>query len=205
MATATKTASFPSTLQAWASGPTFADVGDSSLLSAVWSADGTPDGSLEWLESSGGANQSERMRTEAMSWETMFGISTGQTVTNIQITDWDMLVWDVSNITSLRLRMRVLSSDGSSTVHSAGELWDETNLPTDDNGVQHSRGAGTSRAIDAPYQASNTQVRLECQVDLVYSGSGGILIDYEQTNIDYQITYSAGGIPAKAGAGIIGP
>ena len=167
-----------------------ADVGDSAPMAVAWVAsDGDPAGSLEWLQSSNGsASDRARRAGTGQTWET-WGVPAGATVTDVQITAWDYLVWGMAAISAMRLRMRILDSGGT-TIHAAGELLDDTTTHSADGGTPHAGAAGTSRAVDAGKQASTTDVRLELEFGVTASGTPNV--DYEQDNIQLTITYTVG-------------
>lgn len=176
-----------------------ADQGAAASLLAQWIAsDGNPPGSLEFLYTGGAGAQTltERARRSStgQTWET-WGVPPGSTVTDVQVTAWDYLVWDATANTSMRTRFRILDSAGT-TVHAAGELVDDTNLRANDSGTPHAGPVGTSRAVDAGKQASNTDVRLEVEHGFASSGTPGH--DYEVDNIQLTITYTAGGATIDA-------
>jgi hypothetical protein len=167
------------------------DVGDSTTLAATWSsADGNPAGSLEWQTFSG-STTSERSRRSStgQTWQT-WGVPAGATVTSVQVTAWDYLVWSMSGVSAIRLRFRIVDTSGA-TVHSAGELVDDTTTHSADGGTVHAGAVGTSRAVDAGSQAAATDVRFEIEFNVTASGTPNV--DYEQDNIQLTITYTVGG------------
>lgn len=166
------------------------DVGDDASLASNWAAaDGNPVGDLEWQSSTSGT-RTERARRAAtgQTWET-WGVPAGATVTDVQVTAWDYLTWALTNVSAMRLRFRVVGSGGA-TVHSAGELVDDTTLRTADGGIPHAGAAGSSRAVDGGSQASTTDVRFE--VEFGFTGSNPSAVDFEQDNIALTITYTTG-------------
>lgn len=165
------------------------DVGDSAITPSWSATDGNPAGSIEWLGT--GTALSERARGPALTWETLFGVPAGATVISAQVTGWDELVWSLGGASARRVRMRLVTGSG---VHihdgGGGELIDETAAPTHTDGTPDAKGAGSVRTIDAGFQASSTQVKLEIIVSWTGTSSG---FDIEQDNIAIQVVYSQPG------------
>lgn len=164
------------------------EVGDNASLSVVFIAgDGNPAGSMEWLQTSG-ATSSERTRQTSQTWEDVFGIPAGSTVTDVQCTAFDTLSWANNAGTTNGHRTTIRFVDGSgNTVHTAGELQDVSET-AGSGGVLVGHGAGTSRAVNAGSQPSNSIARLEIMLGLTLTGVPNI--DYEHDNVAVTITYT---------------
>lgn len=185
MATASKTWVFLANAEG------LADVGLDANLAFAWIAgDGNPAGSVEWLQTVGTAGDEKARKPTTDSWETLFGVPAGATVTDVQVTAWDSITWAVLNVAAngLRTRIRIVDSTGA-TVHSAGDLADVSEKPAI-GGVVTGHGAGTSRAVDSAFQASTTGVRLEIQ--LTVTAAAGMNVDYEHDNVAITVTYTTG-------------
>jgi len=184
VATASKTWVFASNNEG------LADQSISANITVAWSAtDGNPAGSLEWTRSGGtGAITEKASKSAGDSWETLFGIPAGSTVTDVQVLGWDELSWSTTD--TRRVRFRIISTLDLITVHSAGDLFDTgSGTPSPNNGTPAAKGAGTSRAVDALYQPSSSAVSLEIEVNVTTSST----LDIEQDNIQVQITYTPPG------------
>lgn len=165
-----------------------ADVGDSAWTINHDTA-GNPGGSLEYGADtlSGTVTERARRATTGETWET-WGVPAGSTVTDVQVISFDSRDWQGgSGTTSFTVKARVVNSSAA-TVHSAGDLY---NAAVNATNVWSANGAGTSRAVDASYQASTTDVRLEVEVTVVKSASS--VTDLGLDNILLRITYTAGG------------
>ena len=178
-----------------------ADVGDSSVYNMDHDTSGNPGGALEPNCPSpqvGTLSERARKASTGETWET-WGVPAGNIVTDVQIISYDFKMYTTTNVTSENTKIRIVDS-AAATVHSAGDLIDQNQtLDT----AWNNKGSGTSRAVNANRQASTTDVRLEVQETIVLSA--GATHDANIDNILLRMTYSAGGIPAKAGAGIMGP
>lgn len=185
MATATKTYVFAADAENLA-------LSSGTLLLPGWTgADGNPPGSLEWQQSSGTTGDSTARTTTTPTWETLFGIPSGSTITDVQVTGWDSLTWARANVTALRTRMRILNASSPfQSVHSAGDILDVSEAPTA-GGTLTGHGAGTSQAVDSAFQASNTPIKFEIQLTLTATGT--INVDYEHDNVAIVATYTTGG------------
>lgn len=166
---------------------TLADVGDSALLPVNWDSAAAM---LEFGPATGAATDFERARGSLVAgqdmWTNVFhGLPSGSTVTSIQCTAWQYQQFQVTGLTSWRIRIRIVDTTGT-IVHSAGELIDFTNNAPAVNGTPVTGAApGTSRAIDPAYQAANTIVALELRYDRV----GGAAQDVDFDNIAITLTY----------------
>jgi hypothetical protein len=166
------------TWSAWSGIQLVADVGDSATLTAsISGVDGNPLPSLAWAAGVITGVCERARKTTGDSWETLFSIPANSLVTDIQVTDWDELNWTV--ITSRRARIRFVN-DSFATVHSAGELFDVTGTPTNATGAPVAKGVGTSRAVDAAFQASATSVRIEFELTATTIST----LDLDQDNVD---------------------
>lgn len=161
MATVTKTFVFASNAEG------FTDAGVSARGFSYTGSQGSP--STGCVGFSSGENLTEIGRTGAgNSWEALFGVPASSTVTDVQVTAWKRfidLANFISNNTAATLKMRVVNASNT-TVHSAGELISETFSTTS---PWTAGSAGTSRAVDASYQASTTNVKMEFESN---GGSG---------------------------------
>jgi hypothetical protein len=170
---------------------TWTEVGDSATLTfAGYSTDNG--GCLEFTSAGAITNQPERGRHGDLSWESLFGIPVGSVVSDIQITNWKEASWTTPAITSRQVRLRFVDVSGV-TICSAGELFDTgLGIPTSSGGTPVVMGAGTSRAVDASFQASATTVRLEVQLTATTTGA----LDLEQQLVEVTITYGSAPVGA---------
>lgn len=188
MATATKTYQF------LANAENLADQGNDFNLDVLFNqADGNPvnSGSLEWTQSIGTTGDEHAISTASDTWESLFGISAGSTITNVQIASWDSLTWSTGNISvnGIRTRMRFVSGvTPFAIIHSSGDLIDFSERPTA-GGTLTSHGSFPDQPIDFGFQTSNTQIRFEIQVTITATGT--ISLDYEYDNIVIIATYTA--------------
>jgi hypothetical protein len=163
----------------------FTDQGNSAIAVAWAPADGNPAGSLEW-QGTGPLTEFARDTLEA--WTAKFpGIPAGATITDVQVTGWDEIVWTAGSPTR-RCRFRIVDSTNT-TVHSAGELFDTGSTAVSSiTGTPTAMGAGTSRAVDSAFQAASTQIKFEIE-EILTSAVGW---DIEQDNIAVTVTYTTG-------------
>lgn len=181
MATVDKTWSFA------ADNESLADAGVSAI-SVVHDSGGNPGGSLEFTGAASGTTETARKVSTADTWET-WGVSSGATVDSVQIISFDSRIWNEGAPGRTgTLTMRIVNSSAT-TVHSAGDIASRS-LAAAADGAWVSSGAGTSRAVDASYQASTTSVRLEVQLTISGASTG---YDLGVDNILLRITYTAGG------------
>lgn len=182
MSTVSKTWAFPTDLMG------FVDVG----LSAVSiTYDASPQ-AAEILGAATGTNEKFRTAT-SVNWEA-WGVPSGGTVTDVQITDFKSRRWS-NPIVSTTIALRIVDSSGVS-VHSAGDLHSVA-LLTGSDGSFVSNGAGTSRTVDSGKQASTTNVRLEIEATLTAANAS---VDIGLDDIALTITYTAGGTDATVTA-----
>lgn len=151
---------------------------------------GNPGGSLEFGANTLNGTQQEKARraTTGQTWET-WGVPASSTVTDVQIISWDYNMWSTTQVTSSTFLMRILNSSGT-TVHTAGDIMSKA-LTIASAGVWQAGGSGTSRAVDASYQASTTDVRLEVDGTIVMAANN--TADIGVDNILLRITYVAAG------------
>jgi hypothetical protein len=163
-----------------------ADVGDSAI-SVVHDVGGNPGGSLEITGGATGTTERARRAATGETWET-WGVSVGATVTSVQVVSIDSRIWNEgSPARTGTLSVRVVNSSAT-TVHSAGDVYTRSLAGASDGAWVNA--AGTSRAVDASYQASATDVRLEVQLTISGVAAG---YDLGVDNIQLRITFTAGG------------
>ena len=121
-------------------------------------------------------------------------------MTDVQLTSVDMNRWSTAGPTSVTVAARIVDSGGASVL--SADLMAVNVLPQT-SGDWINTGAQTSRTVNAPKQAAATLVALELQVTVV--GTTSTNLDVGIDNLAITATYTTGGIPDKAGAGIIGP
>lgn len=167
------------------------DAGNAANLTfAAHAGDGNPADSVKFTTPTKGQTMTEFARRSGTgeTWET-WGIPSGATVTDVQITAWNEKLRANTKLSSHSVKARIIGSGGSS-VHSAGDLLDAS-LGTAIDSSWQSGAAGTSRAVDAGNQASTTDVRLELEYTVVTSGGGGSAnVDQGFDQIQLTVTYS---------------
>lgn len=176
VATVTKTWTFTSDAEG------LADVGDS----AITFAKDAGDPSVHFTGAASGTQERGRRASTGETWET-WGVPAGATVTSVQVLSWQSRRWAAPASQTPTISMRVLDSAAAS-VHAAGDLV-STNLGTGTDTGWVNQGAGTSRNVDSGKQASNTDVRLEIELDVSLASSTW---DVGVDTIALQITYSGG-------------
>jgi hypothetical protein len=168
-----------------------ADAGNSTNLTfAAHAGDGNPADSIKFTTATKGQTMTEFARRSGTgeTWET-WGIPSGATVTDVQITAWDEKLRANSKLSSHSIKARIIGSGGSS-VHSAGDLLDVALGTTVDSSWQSPAG-GTSQAVDAGSQASTTDVRLELEYTVTTTGGGGSTnVDQGFDQIQLTVTYT---------------
>ena len=187
MATVVKTWSFASDAEG------LADAAVSAVAFAFQSGDSASGsgGSVGFTLTQKGQTLAERALRSATgeSWET-WGVPAGAIVDSVQITAWSERCAANAKLSSHNIRARLVGSGGAS-VHSAGELLDVA-LGITTDATWQAGAAGSSRAVDAGSQASNTDVRLELEYDVTTSGGGGSAsTDQRFDEIELTITYTA--------------
>jgi len=161
--------------------------GFSALISTLLDP-GSP--SLEMTEASSGTNQVEgRFGGAADTWETLFGIPAGSTVTSVQFTAWTTARWGSTGITALTFSGYIRNAlDDVDVCAGAGGSGFSSNIIGDVAGsFTAPKGPGTDRAVDASYRSSNTLVGIE--VDIATVGTG--TFDAGIKNVNVTITYTA--------------
>lgn len=138
-----------------------------------------------------------RRSSTGETWET-WGVPAGATVTSLSFTLQRKQALDDNS--SITIKARIVDSTGA-TVHSAGEL------------ISVSLGGGldvswqtmgpTARAVDAAFQASTTDVRLELEVTVTTSSSG-TSVTFPLDNGSLTITYTPA-MPADEIMAILNP
>ena len=188
MATAVKTWVFASDAEG------LVDAGNSASLGFAYEgSDGNGAGCVKFTQSMQNAgDQTEYARRAATgeTWED-WGVPAGATVTQVQITGWDERLVSNNKLSNHSLDVRVINSGGT-TVHSAGDLLG-VSLGTGTDSTWQSGGAGTQRAVDASYQASDTDVRLMLIYQCDINTGAGSDVDQRFDNIELTIVYTAGG------------
>lgn len=169
-----------------------ADVGDSAITFQADTA-GNPAQSVHFVGAATGIQERGRRATTGQTWET-WGVPAGATVTDVQVISWNSRKWAVMASQTPTISIRVVDSGGAS-VHSAGDLV-SLGLGTGADVAWISQGAGTSRAVDAGKQASDTDVRLEIELDVTAANTAW---DIAVDTILLRITYTVSGVPGTQG------
>jgi hypothetical protein len=185
----------PTVVKTWvflADAEGLADTGNHANIAFAYDgADGSPaSGSVKFTcttNSLTAAVERARRAATGQTWET-WGVPAGATVTGLQITSYrKKRSLDINS--DATVKFRVVNSSAA-TVHSAGELESEAIGGGTTDISWQTDVASPSRAVDASYQASTTDVRMEIEVTLNTGGTTSISLAYD--TIELTITYSAG-------------
>lgn len=176
-----------------------------NILFSYESGDGSPSsGCVKFTCNVTGVSSSEygRRPTTGETWET-WGVPPGAVVTQAQITDWRSRKFALATNDGIIIKVRIINSSGT-TVHSSGDLI-STGMAVPPPGGWTDEAAGPVRNIDALYQVSSTDVRLEIEGQV---STGALLanLDYRLDSIELTLTYdegAGGGVGTRAWAFVL--
>lgn len=130
--------------------------------------------------------------TTGETWET-WGVPPGSTVRAIQVTGWSKRLAANTGLTAAQITIDVIDSGGLLVYGAAGNAIAAT-LPTTPTATTYSAGAaGASLAVNAEFQASTTDVRLQLKYTESTGNTNNPSVDYRFDEITLQMTYSGGG------------
>lgn len=197
MPTVTKTWSFLTDAEG------LTDAGSHPAIHFAWeSGDGSPaSGCVRFTCTTANVNASEygRRASTGETWET-WGVPAGATVTHLQITAWRTRKYSVATNDGATIYLRVINSTGG-VVHSASPYLATQHISTPPPGGWVDEMSVSPEeiqyAVDSPYQASTTDVRLEIEA-LVGTGTFFGNLDVRIDTISLSITYVEGVTPPSA-------
>jgi hypothetical protein len=180
MGTVTKTFSFASDAEGWASSGGTADT------TLGWSASGGNTGGCISSRIFGRNKSADPHWYYVGTWEDM-GVPAGATVTNIQLLgfDWRCSEWNVGDNTTQQ-RLSYLYDSGG-TVQIAQLSTDE---PTVSGTTAYATISGTIQTVGASYQASNTSVQLYSDIYLRNANNDSAAVTLLMDNFSVEITYT---------------
>lgn len=166
------------------------------MLFANYASDGNPANCGRFYGAAllSGNTDSDKARIGSGSdtWQTLFGVPSGATVTSVQITGYDVKCVAAPTGTgpTATLKARVLDS-GFANVCAADLL--NASLTTAPTGIWSTSSGGSSQTVNVGKQASNTVVYFEMEHHVTQGSTGSSTPDYRFDNVVVVVTYSAGG------------
>jgi hypothetical protein len=180
MATVTKTFSFVSNAEGWAS------TGGTADTTLGWVASGGNTGGCLSSRIFGRNKSADPLWFYEGTWESM-GVPTGATVTNIKLLgfDWRCSEWNVGNTTTQIRASLLMNSDATVQIAQLS-----TNEPTVSGTTTYAAITGTIQSVGASYQASNTTVRLRFDIYLRSANNASAAVTLLMDNFSVEITYA---------------
>jgi hypothetical protein len=178
-----------------------ADSGSDANLAFAWDA---TDRAVKFTCTAKSVTATElaRRATTGETWET-WGVPAGATVTGLQVTGWAKKLVSNTKLSSHTLVVSVVDPAGALVHAAAGDLL-STTLPTTVDVGYVAQAAGPVVAVDAAYQASNTDVRLGLSYSVTTSGGGGSAsVDQRFDAITLEIAYTPPGGGAAAAVPVL--
>lgn len=178
------------TTNAWEN---LADAGNSA--SVTYSRDAT-DIAAKFVQATKATTQTEFGRKSGAgdTWASIFGISAGATVTQIQVSAWKKKLVSVTKLSSHSVTIALIDDSGARVT--ATDSISGVALGTTADGSYVAQTAGSTVNVNAGSQAASTNVRLSLEYTVTTSGGGGSAnVDQRFDDITITITYTAGPIP----------
>jgi hypothetical protein len=154
----------PTLTYLWVPPDSLVDLGNNANIAFIETVDPQPIDVWEFSSTSVvNSNESARKTATGFTWESL-GIPPGSTVNSIDITVVKYLV-NNTNLNTHRLRVRLVDSSGNN-ITTPSSPFDATLGNTLDSGYVSVGDVNGALSIGPSYQASNTDIRLELQLNL---------------------------------------
>lgn len=167
-----------------------ADAGNNANLTFAFDGtDGNPTGCVKFTTSTKSATMEEfgQKSTTTDTWQT-WGIPSGATVTNAQISAWQKKLVSNTKLSSNSVKLNVI--DASAAIVTASDLISASLATTTDASWQ-AQSAGSTIGVNAGSQNSTSAVRLKIDYTCTTSGTAGTAnVDARFDQIDLTITYT---------------
>jgi mucin-22 len=158
------------------------------------SSDGSPaNGCLNWHQGTKNTTQSAQVigaTDGSVTWET-WGVPAGATVNTVRVVSFQKRLTSATKLSSHSHQIKVVGSDGSTSVHGATDLASES-LGTTTGAWAAGTGIAAAQSVIAGKQASNTPVALYQNYTITTSSGGGSAsVDQNFDTILIEIDYTA--------------